>query len=121
MPETLIYSGGIYLSDHGEACEILFIDTLDEPIADELQYKIDGKNVSVRYWITDQKCTKEEAQESFLKTVMGVAECNYCSRYSEITGYLWTDDDLMIGGHDLHEEISSNAGKYLILEIDIHA
>jgi hypothetical protein len=42
-------------------------------------------------------------------------------RYSETTGYLWTDEKLQVGGHDLIEELSGSAGKFLIFEADVHA
>jgi hypothetical protein len=41
----------------------------------------------------------------------------YFNAYSEITGYLWTEESLMIGGHDLLEIFRSHVGHYLVLEI----
>src|SRR5437868_3327415 len=39
------------------------------------------------------------------------------SHYSEITGYLWTDENLMVGGHDLLDELRSHKGSFVHLEI----
>ena len=76
------------------------------------------QTVTVRYWITDQPCTKDQAIEAAVLTVLGFAQVKLQSRYSELTGYLWTDEDLMVGGHDLLEEFKSNTGKWLILEVE---
>lgn len=78
-----------------------------------------GETVTVRYWITDSQYTREEAQDAFLQTVMGEVDVKLESRYSEITGYLWTDENLMVGGHNLLGELQDSVGKWLILEVDV--
>lgn len=113
------YEGLISLHSWGEADDILFLSDLDDPLAEELE-SIHNKQVTVRYWVTDQKATKEEAQKAFIGTLVGVVDARLSSRYSEITGYLWTDEDLNIGGHDLRAELQSYVGKWLILEVEIH-
>lgn len=118
--ETLTYSGLLSFHSYGEADNILFLSSEGDPFVDVLEDAISGKVVTVRYWITDKPVTKEEAQEAFMMQVMGVAVVEFRSHYSEITGYLWTDEDLWIGGHDLAEELRSNVGKWLILEVDVH-
>ena len=40
--------------------------------------------------------------------------------YSEITGYLWTDEVVKIGGHDLLKEFETHLGKYLYMEIEYY-
>jgi len=121
MTETklLQYKGLIALHDYGEAMNVLFLSDLDDPLAIVLEEEIADKVVSVSYWITDQKCTHEEAQREFLKRLSGVAECEFQSQYSEITGYLWTDEEINIGGHDLLQELKSHIGKWLLLDIAI--
>lgn len=115
------YSGFIRIRNYGEADDVLFLDGDDLPLADILQDEISGKVVTARYWITDQKCTRDEAVEEFVKRLHGCAECKFVSHYSEITGYLWTDEEINIGGHDLLSELSSHVDKFLILEVDIAA
>ncbi|MNJ80064.1 hypothetical protein D3C77_783070 [compost metagenome] len=51
---------------------------------------------------------------------MGFCDVGYGARYSELTGYLWTDEYLKVGGHDIIEELRSYVGKWLILEIEVH-
>jgi hypothetical protein len=123
--ETVTLSGKIIMKDLGEASDILFLDDEkegdeNEPMAKQLQDLMDGRQVSVRYWITEEKISKEQAQISFLKSIMGLADFNYSVCYSEATGYLWTNEDGKVGGHDFIEEIRESVGKYLIMEIDIH-
>lgn len=91
-----------------------------EPIAEALSY-ISGNFVTVRYYLSDKEATKDELTEDFLiNTLYGNMDSEYGARYSEYTGYLWTDDNLEIGGHDLLSELMDADGKflYLIIEID---
>lgn len=114
------YSGFLTVREYGEASGVLFIKGSDSPLAESLQHDISGKQVSARYWITNSACTRDEAVEEFVKRLHGCANCKFESYYSEITGYLWTDEEINIGGHDLLAELATHAGKYLILEVDIH-
>jgi hypothetical protein len=122
---TLTFAG--WLSEgYGESEEALVLGdpgngVNDNPLVDTLESEIHGKQVTVRYWVTDQKVTREEAQEAFLESVFGAAVVDFHAHYSEITGYLWTDEELNIGGHDLLAELKSHIGKWLILEIDVHS
>jgi hypothetical protein len=105
---------------YGEDDYVLFLSESKVPIAEILDDAIRGKLVTARYWITDTPCTKEDANEDFMRQVMGLAKTEFGARYSEITGFLWTDEECKIGGHDLIAEIRGSVGKYLILEIEIH-
>lgn len=135
--KKLEISGLIVLSKFGDANSILSIienykilpngtilcvaDGTNEPLAEILYYKIARKKVTVRYWISDTPATKEELKEDFIvKSLGGVANCKYGSHYSELTGYLWTDEELKIGGHDLLNELKSFKDKWIILEIEVH-
>lgn len=117
---TLTYNGFIKEDNYGENDDALFIGDSEEPIAEILEDEIVGKQVSARYWIADKETTKEQLQEDFIRTISGIGDAEYTSRYSDITGYLWTDEELKIGGHDLLEEIRSYLGKFIYLEIDVH-
>lgn len=119
--ETLTYSGLLSFHSYGEADDILFLSSESDPFVDVLEDAISGKVVNVRYWITDKPVSKDEAQEEFMRQAMGDTIVRFGANYSEITGYLYTDEDLWIGGHDLAEELRSNVGKWLILEIDVQA
>jgi hypothetical protein len=113
-------SGLLTVRDYGDSEEVLFLGEDEQPLAEYLEYKITYKKVSCRYWITDKEVTRDQAQNQFLKTLFGNAKAEFHARYSEMTGYLWTDEELKIGGHNLMNELKSHAGSWLILEIDIH-
>lgn len=125
MSRTLLIQGYLNEGCWGEADDILLLETGEprdekQPVAEILDDTISRKQVTARYWITEQKCTKEDADEFFMRCAMGLADTKFNVWYSEITGYLWTDEEAKIGGHDLIEEFKSHIGKYLILEIDVH-
>lgn len=77
-----------------------------------------GEYLSVRYFLSDQARTGEELEQDFMETVFGKAKADYCRRYSDYTGYLWTDQELNVGGHDLFRELNDSKGKYIHLEIE---
>lgn len=118
--KTLTYRGLLSKHSWGEADDILFLSSMSDPLAEQLQSDIVRKQVTARYWITDKEATKEQAQEHFVRQLVGAADCDFGSCYSEITGYLWTDEECKIGGHDVIAELRSHVGKWLILEIDVH-
>jgi len=82
--------------------------------------ELENHTVTVRYWISEKEQTKDQMIEGVLKTLYGVADVKYSHAYSEYTGYLWTNEEFNIGGHDLIAELYDNLGKYIILEIDVH-
>jgi len=119
--EQLIYKGFIKEASKGENDNALFIGEMEYPLAEEIESELQGKEVSVRYWISNTEKTKEQMQEGALKTLIGAVDADYGDRYSDITGYLWTDEELKIGGHDLLAELSSSKGKFVYMEIDVHS
>ena len=77
-----------------------------------------GNYLTVRYWISDKEKTRRELLEETVKLIFGIGDVEYNNNYSEITGYLWTDANLIIGGHNLLNELYNNVGKYCLLEIE---
>ena len=121
---TIEIKGWIREGSFGDSDDIVWVDDDDHrnriPLTEALDC-IWNRKVTVHYYITNKACTKEEAVEQFLYTLIGLADVEFTARYSDITGYLWTDENLMIGGHDLLEELRSEVGNYLLLEIEVHA
>lgn len=78
------------------------------------------KQVSVRYYLANTALSEEDLQRAAVHTLLGAPRAEYALRYSEITGYLWTDETLQIGGHDLLAELRGHLGSFLHLEITIH-
>lgn len=118
--ETIIYKGLVLEDNYDENCEALFIGENSQPIAEIFADDFEDKQVTVRYWTSDEEKTKDELQEGVLRKLFGNIDADYGDRYSETTGYLWTNEDISIGGHNLLEEIRSYVGKYIHLEVDVH-
>ena len=108
------YEGWISVRSYGESNGVLFLSSIEWPFAEELEW-IQGKNVSVRYWIANFEATKEIADEEFASKLLGKAEADFSVAYSDYTGYLWTDEEINVGGHDLLYELKSFADNWLIL------
>ncbi len=125
--ETKVYTGWLEENNWGESRNILYLtptkgEAFDgEVLALILEADLVGKYVSVRYHIIDKEMVLDEAEEHFLKRLYGVIETDVGHHYSEITGYLWTDEKINIGGHNLIAELHSWVGKFMILIIDIEA
>lgn len=134
--ETKIYQGWVfdadkdhpptgldYIEPYAGAC-FLFKErnTRDDerPLAEILEEDITGKNVTVRWWVSNVPRDIEDLKQDWIALSMGYADVTFSAHYSEITGYLWTDEYLKVGGHDLLQEIRSFHGKWMHLEIDIH-
>ena len=119
---TKIYKGYLELFNYGEeeilsfkGDDVCFENHLLSFIEDDMS--LHGNFLSVRYYVSNHELSEERLLEEFLKNLYGFGDVIYDARYSETTGYLWTDEDLRVGGHDLLSELRSNIGKYLWIEI----
>ncbi len=78
-----------------------------------------GNYLSVKYWISEKELSLEEVKEEWIKKLLGISSAEFHQVYgSEWTGWMWTDQKLQVGGHNLLEELESFVGKYLYLEIE---
>lgn len=123
-----IYQGRIAVEDFGEAMDILWVGGTprkrydQEPFAQIFEDDLNahGRFVRVRYHVSDERWTLEELEENAIKVLAGAADARYKDHYSEETGYLWTDEDLNVGGHDLIKELGSSVGMYLYMIVDFY-
>ncbi len=118
----VVYTGTITVRACGEDDDALYLDPADpydEPLAGEISADIEryGNTVTVQYWIADEPRTLEQLLENEVKKAAGAADAEYHQRYSDITGYLWTDASLVIGGHDLLAELESEEGRWCYLSV----
>lgn len=126
MKTKEIYRGWLVLRSNGEENDILHIAPdpfrsadsvlLAKAVASHISYR--GKFLTVKYYITDQEIPEDKLTETLLNTLYGAGDAKYSMRYSEITGYLWTDEHLNIGGHNLINELKGSIGKFCHLEIE---
>lgn len=123
---TIDYTGMATIHDHGDSLDVLFLvsdpwnlEPLAEVISDDM-WKY-GHRVDVAYWVADQPATLDELQQRWtIHTLGGELDAEWNVRYSDVTGYLFTDEELKVGGHDLLAELTSHVGKYIHLRITYH-
>lgn len=124
------YKGILTLDDDGDGMDILFLaqnrgDTSElEPLAKQIDDDIEdyGNFLSVKYYLSDEPKPLDELKENEIRKMVGAAEAEYGHTFSEYTGYLWTNEEIKVGGHDLLEELKESAtdqgGKYCHLIIE---
>lgn len=77
------------------------------------------KDVNMRFYITDDQCTLEEAEIALVDKFEGVCMVNTSLvGYSEYTITGMNVDEFTIGGHDIEKELHSYIGKYCWIVIE---
>lgn len=76
--------------------------------------------VSLRYWLADREGGDDAIKQRAIESHYGAAAIEWGARYSEVTGYLWTDEHFVVGGHDMLARLTDAVGKYLLLEVMVH-
>lgn len=124
----MLYEGYAVLGTNHEEDDILFLADNPKakpcahdqpPLAQRLKWDMEkhGNYLSVQYFIAAKKCSLESCKRGMLQLLTGNGNAEYFMKFSDITGYLWTTEDLMVGGHDLLRELKSYAGKYVYLDV----
>lgn len=120
---TKQYRGRLRLGSWGEGDDILFLDTDEdypEPLAKRIADDMDdyGRFLSVRYWSSDAEQSDDDLRTSMIRELYGGGDgTEFSTAYSEITGYLWTNESIEVGGHDLLAELTNHVGQWCLLEI----
>lgn len=121
MSNTVIYRGFLSLGSNSEDTDVLRLTGFGENewLAEKIMKDIEehGNFLTVAYYITDREIPAAEVEHELIKTLAGVGDAQYHMNYSEITGYLYTTQDLSVGGHDLMKELWSHIGKFCHLQI----
>lgn len=90
------------------------------------------KNVTVRVHSADKKFTLEQGEQFLVETSMGdVSNLDYGHNFSDLTGYLWTDENFVVNNHDIGKFLYSLIGgrlehykhklrPYVIIDIESH-
>lgn len=125
MSKTSVLSGFICIhKEFGSGYESLAIAQADNNVVEPLSrllYHIRNKKVSIQYYISNAPILNEEsALNIFHAQLNGIGDSDYYAVYSESTGYLYTIDDCIVGGHDLSSELRSYLGKFVYMKIEVH-
>ena len=89
----------------------------------EMEEKINwGKDTyaSVRFVTGDVAIDPTKVEETIIESYYGNVESKYYHRYSDYTGYLWTEEGFIVGGHDIRKILESHLGKYIHMEIEVY-
>jgi hypothetical protein len=116
----MTFKGLISTIDEYEMNATLITDEKGESVAFASEFP-SYSEVIVRWAINDTGDwpeTLDEVAADELSLLEGAAHTKYGAQYSEITGYLWTDNEATVGGHDLTRILESNRGKYLWMEVE---
>lgn len=82
-----------------------------------------GQQVSVQFAFSDQPIDPERIEEAAVHAATGVLRSEYSVVWSEITGYLWTDEEGVVtnaedgGSHDLVAIFEAHKGEYGYLSL----
>lgn len=92
------------------------------PFSKAMYEKLDWGNykTSMRFFISDSKINPDTVEEEYIQQLMGYPDCTYHHSYSDYTGYLWTTERFIVGGHDFLKTLNNNEGKYIHLEIELY-
>jgi hypothetical protein len=119
----IVYTGRIAERADGENDDALWVgDDPYDPFARRFQEDLEryGRRVTVRYYVTDEPRTAEQLLDNQIRVLAGDAKADYTQHYSEVTGYLWTDQELNVGGHNLLAELSGVVGMFLHMTVTFH-
>jgi len=76
----------------------------------------EGISASITYHVTNVALNEDELILSMMKTMEGEPESKYGHHFSDLTGYLWTDEKFIINNHnvidEIYSQVSGEYGKY---------
>ena len=76
--------------------------------------------VSIQMLTGDTPIDADHIDETKVVSMMGDVESRYYHRYSDFSGYLWTEEEFKCGGHDLLEILNSHIGEFIYMEIKLY-
>jgi hypothetical protein len=62
--------------------------------------------VSFQFHVSDRPLSYHALQKHLVETTMGLANAEFSHAYSELTGYLWTNERAEVGGHNVLGQIN---------------
>lgn len=78
------------------------------------------KYASIQMLTGDTPIDIEHIDETKVVSMEGDVRSYYYHRYSDYTGYLWTEEGFKCGGHDIPKILNGYIGKYIHMEIELY-
>lgn len=75
---------------------------------------------SIQMLTGDTPIDLDHLDETKIVSMEGDVESKYYHRYSDYTGYLWTEEAFKCGGHDLVKILESHIGECIHMEITLY-
>lgn len=118
---TNYYSGDQYVEVLSDKKEDDFDGYSDDyyPLADYAKDFFSGSKVNVCYYVSDKEISLEDVQSEYILKTLGLCEADCKHHYSEITGYLYSTEEFIVGGHNLLSMLTRHEGEYINLVVEI--
>jgi len=91
---------------------------LTKEMADKCNWS--GNYANIQMLFGDTPIDMDNLDETKIVSMMGDVTSYYYHSYSELTGYLWTEECFKCGGHDIRQILSTHVGEYVHLEIELY-
>lgn len=137
--DTIVLNGKIgYCATGGENGETIGVQTIEKtkrlngevienivgnfPFTKEMEEKCGWRScyASIQMLTGNTPIDLEHIDETKIASMEGDVESEYYHRYSDLTGYLWTEECFVAGGHDIPQILLSHNGEYIHMEIELY-
>lgn len=110
-PNVLLLEGKFSESGEGEYCAMGVRTAsgfvyLAEVVEELLRWK---DIATFQYHVASEPLSFYELEENLVKVSMGEVKTCFSHAYSDLTGYLWTNEYIRVAGHDVLKEIADMA------------
>ena len=79
-----------------------------------------GNYASIQMLTGSTPIDLDHIDETKIVSMMGEVSSHYYHRYSDYTGYLWTEEGFKCGGHDIPKILNSHMNEYIHMEIELY-
>ena len=79
-----------------------------------------GSYASIQMLTGDTPIDMDHIDETKIVSMMGEVSSKYYHRYSDYTGYLWTEEGFKCGGHDIPKILRGHMEEYIHMEIELY-
>lgn len=107
-PNVLLLEGELGSGEGEYSALSVKTDTGLVYIAEVLEELVSWKGtiMTFQFHVASEPLSFHALQEDWIKTVMGLTTASFTHSYSDLTGYLWTNESIKAGGHDVLKEIT---------------